>query len=176
MLVDWAIAWMHLNYRSKAIFLFDNDKAGIAARRKIKEAKKLHQKKHFALEAIMLQPTNDMKIVNTKIKNTIYYEIEHLLSYEFWLKMKKYNWTVYKENEEMIEVYNKVMTMDKSVDAIIDEITDNRNMKETILYWNPKEDKKNQIIKEVCREMEQGKSDILDGFKNTISVLEKELN
>ena len=28
LLVDWAIAWMHLNYHSRAVFLFDNDQAG----------------------------------------------------------------------------------------------------------------------------------------------------
>lgn len=142
LLTDWAIAWMHLNYKSKAIFLLDNDKAGIDARKKIKAAKEQYQKKNFALEVKTLCPTEDMKKINSKIKNSIYYEIEHLLSYEFWDKLKKYNWVVYKENEELIEVYNKVMTKDKSIDTIIDEIVDNRNMKETILYWNPKEDKK----------------------------------
>lgn len=88
---------------------------------------------------------------------------------------KKYHWADYKEKEEMIDVYNKVITMDKSIDAIIDEITDNKNMKETVLYWNPKEDKKNQIMREVCKEVEQGNLAILDGFKNTISDLEKEI-
>lgn len=87
------------------------------------------------------------------------------------MKIKKYHWADYKEKEEMIDVYNKVITMDKSIDAI----TDNKNMKETVLYWNPKEDKKNQIMREVCKEVEQGNLAILDGFKNTISDLEKEI-
>lgn len=90
--------------------------------------------------------------------------------------MKKYNWADYKEKEEMIDVYNKIMTIDKSIDTIIDEITDDKNMKETVLYWNPKEEKKNQILREVCREVEQGNLSILNGFKNTISDLEKEIN
>lgn len=92
------------------------------------------------------------------------------------MKMKKYNWADYKEKEEMIDVYNKIMTIDKSIDTIIDEITDDKNMKETVLYWNPKEEKKNQILREVCREVEQGNLSILNGFKNTISDLEKEIN
>lgn len=175
LLIDWAIAWMHLNYDSKAIFLLDNDKAGIDAKKKIKAAKEQYQKKNFALTVQTLHPTEDMKRINSKINNSIFYEIEHLLSYEFWMKMKKYHWADYKEKEEMIHVYNKVITMDKSIDAIIDEITDNKNMKETVLYWNPKEDKKNQIMREVCKEVEQGNLAILEGFKNTISDLEKEI-
>ena len=176
LLTDWAIAWMHLNYKSKAIFLLDNDKAGIDAKKKIKAAKEQYQKKSFALEVKTLCPTEDMKKINSKIKNSIYYEIEHLLSYEFWDKLKKYNWVIYKENEELIEVYNKVMTKDKSIDTIIDQIVDDKNMKETILYWNPKEDKKNQIVKNVFREVEQGNLTILEGFQNTIIDLEKEIN
>lgn len=176
LLVDWAIAWMHLNYRSKAIFLFDNDKAGVEAKKRIKTAKEQYQRKNFALTAQTLQPTEDMKKINSKIKNSIYYEIEHLLSYEFWMKMKKYNWADYKEKEEMIDVYNKIMTIYKSIDTIIDEITDDKKMKETVLYWNPKEEKRNQILREVCREVEQGNLSILNGFKNTISDLEKEIN
>ncbi len=47
LLVDWAIAWMHLNYRSRAVFLFDNDQAGNSAIIKVKEAKKQYEKRIF---------------------------------------------------------------------------------------------------------------------------------
>lgn len=68
LLVDWAIAWMHLNYRSKAIFLFDNDKAGVEAKKRIKTAKEQYQRKNFALTAQTLQPTEDMKKSILKLK------------------------------------------------------------------------------------------------------------
>ena len=35
LLVDWAIAWMHLNYNSKAVVLFDADKEGIKAKKTV---------------------------------------------------------------------------------------------------------------------------------------------
>lgn len=175
LLVDWAVAWIHLNNKSKAFFLLDNDMAGLEAKKKIQEAKAKYNKKKFELIAKTLYPTEDIKKVNCKIKNSVYYEIEHLLSYDFWKKLKMWNWTVYKEKDELIEVYNKVLTIDKSIDAVIDEIVDDKNMKETILYWNPREDKKTQIVKSVIREVEAGDKSIIEGFKNTISELEKEM-
>lgn len=108
-------------------------------------------------------------------KNSVYCEIEHLLSYKFWEKMKIWNWTEHKEKGELIEVYNKVLTIDKSLDAVIDKIVDDTDMKDTILYWNPKEDKKAQIVKSVIREVEEGDISIIEGFKNTIIELEKEM-
>ena len=38
LLVDWAIAWMHMNYNSKAVVLFDADKEGIDAKNAVNEA------------------------------------------------------------------------------------------------------------------------------------------
>lgn len=47
LLCDWAIAWMHLNYKSKAVFLFDNDSAGLYAKKEVNEAKKKISKEKF---------------------------------------------------------------------------------------------------------------------------------
>lgn len=35
LLIDWAIAWMHLNYSSKAVILLDADKEGKTAKKSI---------------------------------------------------------------------------------------------------------------------------------------------
>ena len=55
LLVDWAIVWMHLNYKSKAVILLDADKEGIEAKRLINEARDKYKKKNYKLKVTNLQ-------------------------------------------------------------------------------------------------------------------------
>ena len=115
-----------------------------------------------------------MKFVNHKIKNTIIITIEHLLSYDFWKKIKEKGWTEEKSNSEMLSMFEKVIDIRKSLDSVIDEMIDSVDMKETIVYLMPKDDKKENILKLVQKEVEKGETSVIDGFKNTILELEKE--
>lgn len=172
LLVDWAIAWMHLNYHSRAIFLFDNDYAGINAIKKVKEAKKQYEKKNFRLEALPLQPTDDMKKVMSKINNTVFFEIEHLLSDDFWKRIENNGWSVTKPMSELQQVYSKVLSYDMAIKDVIENISLKLQIQERILMSNPKEDKKAQILNAVRTEVENGNNKVLYGFTNTISKLE----
>ncbi len=53
-------------------------------------------------------------------------------------------------------------------------MVDNVDMRETIIYLMPKDDKKENILKLVQKEVENGNTSIIEGFKNTILELEKE--
>lgn len=174
LLCDWAIAWMHLNYKNKAVFLFDNDTAGLCAKKEVNEAKKKYPKKSSKVKALTLCPTDDIKMVNQKINGSIHYEIEHLLPYKVWEQLKNRNWVNLKDDKELFEVYNKLLTRDKSIDTIIDDVVDNAAMRETIVYYNVKDDKKNNILEYVKKLYSNGKTTVLDGFENTIKILEKE--
>ena len=46
LLVDWAVAWMHLNYNNKLVVLLDADKEGIEALKAINN-KKTEIKKNY---------------------------------------------------------------------------------------------------------------------------------
>lgn len=174
LLADWAIAWMHLNYKSKAVFLLDADKEGKDARKDINEAKEKYKKRTCKLKALLLKPTEDMKGVNHKINNAVIITVEHLLSYEFWKKIKEKGWTEEKSKVEILNMFGNVVDIKKSIDSIIDELVDNEDMKDTVIYLMPKDDKKDKILKLVQKEVENGNISVLDGFQNTISELEKE--
>lgn len=173
LLVDWAIAWMHLNYNSKAVVVLDADKEGVDAKKAINDAKK-QIKKNYKLKAVLLQTTEDVKSVNQRINNAIPFTVEHLLSYECWRSMKENNWVEERKQNEMFSVFRNVMDMTKSLNYIMDEMVDNKDLKETIISYIPKDEKKSQILKYVKREVDFGNISVLEGFRNTISMLEKE--
>ena len=172
LLCDWAVAWMHFNYKSKAVILLDCDKAGNEAKKKIENAQKEFQKKSFKLKVIQIQPTEDMKIVQAKIQKSLIFEIEHLLSYDFWKKLQQKNWVEVKEVNELVLVYGHLITRDNSLDTIIEDVVENEALKQTIIYWNPKDSKKDKIYEyaeQCCMESDE----IFRGFSNTIRKLEK---
>lgn len=172
LLVDWAIAWMHLNYHSRAVFLFDNDQAGNNAIKKVKEAKKQYEKKKFRLDAIPLQPTDDMKKVMAIINNTVFFEIEHLLSDDFWKRIENNDWCLTKSMSELQQVYSKVLSYDRTIKDIIGSIALKLQIQDSVLRLNPKEDKKAQILNAVRTEVESGNRMVLCGFTNTLCKLE----
>lgn len=174
LLVDWAIAWMHMNYKSKAVFLMDADKEGNEAKKRINDEKERYKKRAYKIKALVLKPTEDMKAVDYKIKNALIITIEHLLSYDFWKKIKEKGWTEEKNSAEILSMFEKAVDIKKPLDSVIDEMVGNVDMKETIIYLMPKDDKKENILKLVQKEVENGDTSIIDGFKNTILELEKE--
>lgn len=173
LLVDWAIAWMHLNYNSKAVVLLDADKEGIDAKKTINDEKKKINR-NYKLKAVILQATEDIKSVNRRINNAVAFTVEHLLSYECWRRIKENNWAEERKQDEMFDIFNNVMDMTKALSRIIDEVVDNKDLKETIISYIPKDEKKSQILNFVRREVETGNISVLEGFKNTIDILEKE--
>lgn len=173
LLVDWAIAWMHLNYNSKAVVLFDADKEGIKAKKTINGEKK-NIKRNYKLGVVLLQATEDIKRVNNKINNAISFTVEHLLSYECWKSIKENNWAEERKQNELFDTFSNVMDMTKALTCIIDELVDDRDLKETIISYVPKDEKKGQILSFVKREVNRGNISVLEGFRNTIKMLEKE--
>ncbi len=122
----------------------------------------------------MLQATDDLKIVNHKINNTISFTVEHLLSYDSWKNIKRNNWIGERKQNEMFGMFSNVVNMSKSLNCVIDEVVDNKDLKETIVRYVPKDGKKNQILNYIKHEVKAGNTSVLDGFRNTITVLEKE--
>lgn len=163
------------------IFDFETDYSKYAPIRK-KKAKEIiisiifevPERYHDKIKTLVLEPTEDMKCVNYKIKNAVIITIEHLLSYDFWKKIKEKGWTEEKSSKEILSMFEKVVDIKKPLDSVIDEMVDNVDMRETIIYLMPKDDKKENILKLVQKEVENGNTSIIEGFKNTILELEKE--
>lgn len=173
-LCDWAVAWIHSNYGSKAVFLFDHDEAGMKAKSTIGQEKQKYSKKKFNLSAITIQPTDDMKKINSKINNSLSFEIEHLLSYDFWRELIKQSCVQKKTVLELAPIYNNLLTIEKSPGELIDEIVDNKEMRDTIIFYNPMEAKKKQIVEYARQYGAQVNKNVYAGFYNTIKKLEAE--
>lgn len=124
---------------------------------------------------MLLQPTDDMKVVNNKIKNSVVITVEHLLSYDFWKKMREKGWVEEKSTIEISDIFKNVLDIKKSLDSIIDESVNNKDMKDTIIYLMPKDEKKDKILKLAQSEVKNGNISVIEGFRNTIIQLEKEL-
>ena len=132
---------MHLNYNSKAVVLFDADKEGIKAKKTINGEKK-NIKRNYKLGVVLLQATEDIKRVNNKINNAISFTVEHLLSYECWKSIKENNWAEERKQNELFDTFSNVMDMTKALTCIIDELVDDRDLKETIISYVPKDEKR----------------------------------
>lgn len=172
LLVDWAIAWMHMNYNSKAVVLLDSDEAGLKAKKAIDEEKK-RIKKNSKLNAVLLQPTDDFKYVNSKIKKGIYFTIEHLLSYEFWEYLKKRKFIEKRKTQDLYSIFINVINENESLNMVIDKYVNNPELKDTVISYIPKDEKKKEIF-ELVKENVHNNRLIMDGFKNTIIKLETE--
>lgn len=172
LLVDWAIAWMHMNYNSKAVVLLDSDEAGLKAKKAIDEEKK-RIKKNSKLNAVLLQPTDDFKYVNSKIKKGIYFTIEHLLSYEFWEYLKKREFIEKRKTQDLYSIFINVINENESLNMVIDKYVNNPELKDTVISYIPKDEKKKEIF-ELVKENVHNNRLIMDGFKNTIIKLETE--
>ncbi len=113
-----------------------------------------------------------MKKVMRRINNTLFFEIEHLLSNDFWKRIENNAWCVPKPMSELQQVYSKQLSYDTAIKDIIESIAINLQIQKNILMLNPKEDKKAQILNAVRIEVEGGNNTVLCGFRNTLSKLE----
>ena len=156
------------------LFLFDMDEAGKDAQRAVKEAIAKYNKKKFKVKPLLLQPTDDMKKISAMIKNYIPFTIEHLLSIDAWQYMRAKNWVIDRTSKELLAIFGGLLGNNKSIDDVIEEQIDDTAIKDTIVRKRPDDTKKDKILKWVQNELANKRIDVIDGFCNTISELEKE--
>lgn len=80
-----------------------------------------------------------------------------------------------KKHYRDFRIFKNVLDIKKSLDSIIDESVNNKDMKDTIIYLMPKDEKKDKILKLAQSEVKNGNISVIEGFRNTIIQLEKEL-
>lgn len=118
-----------------------------------------------------LHPSED--IINLhKLDINLYYEIEHLLSIDFWKTLKENDYVSLRETDELLSIFSKHVTKTKSLDATMDDLISDYDLLGTIVTLNPADDKKQQIKNLVLKIFEDNPhSDILMGLQNTINHL-----
>lgn len=172
-LVDWAYAWIFSGNMSKMLVLFDCDNAADVKRRELTESDIYKHKRSSAMVNVKtISPSSDIIYVKSKHIN-LPYEVEHLLSREFWKTLKVKNYLEERKGEELSHMTSKYASIDKSVKTIIEETIEDIELRDTIVMFNPHSEKKDKILSllQKCKPEEQKK--ILEGFEPTIEMLKK---
>ena len=171
--VDKAFAWLYSGFKSKFYILLDKDRAGFEAKNKIEKSELYKTKNNSAFMKLQtLQPSDEIIELVSKNINFVY-SIEHLLSTNFWKTLKSKCWVEPREDKELIAMFAGLIPRDKPLDAVIDDLVYNLDIRDTILTLKPKDDNKMSIAK-LLQSMGKNSDtfDIVKGFSKTIERIE----
>ena len=105
----------------------------------------IHKQNAIAVRLQHIEPSDEIiMLLQKKIK--FEFEIEHLLSFEFWKEIKSHGYEELRSTEEIGRMFNGLVPRDKTLDSIIDELVENTDVRDTILYFEPKSLKKKRIL------------------------------
>ena len=169
-LSDWALAWIYSGFKSKMFALFDKDQAGISAKHEVDNNEVYKQKQNnVCIKTQFIQPSDE--IINLLDKHIdIEFEIEHLLSLDFWKRIKENNFQDLRSLEELNKMFTGLVPRDKTLDNVIEELVEDTNIRDTILTFNPKKLKKKKIVD--LLKTDENKFEATIGMKRTIKKLE----
>jgi len=172
-LVDWANAWIFSGNMSKMVVLFDCDNAADKKRKELIESDIfVHKRSNAMVNVKTLMPSLDIISVKSKHMD-IPYEVEHLLSKDFWKKIKTKGFCEERKGEELLRITSKYTSIDKSIKTIIEELIDDVELRETIVMYNPHTDKKDKILNFLQKSSFEEQEEYLKGFEPTIDMLKK---
>lgn len=169
-LVDWTFAWIYSGFKSKLFVLFDKDAAGIEAKNELEHSEIYKSKQNsLAIRMQYIEPSDDIiTLLEKHIK--FEYEIEHLLSIDFWEEIKRKKYLEFRSEEELNRMFIGLVPRDKTLDSVIDDLVENTKIRDTILTFSPRELKNGKIV-EFLKNHEDKYSATM-GFKRTIQKIE----
>ena len=170
-LIDWVHAWLYSGFKSKLYVLFDKDQAGIKAKTEIENSTIYQSKQNTVNIRIQhIQPNDEIiKLFGQGIN--LIYEIEHLLSIEFWEKLINAELVSLRSDEEMNAQFLGLVDRNKSLNEVIHNTVNNESLVETIVLYEPKALKKKQIVSLLLKEEDTRK--VTFGLKRTIEKMEQ---
>lgn len=133
-------------FKGKMLVLFDKDDAGIKAKNSIEENQVfIHKQNSVAVRLQHIEPSDEIiALLQKRIK--FEFEIEHLLSLNFWKEIKSHGYEELRSAEELGRMFSGLVPRDKTLDSIIDELIENPDVRDTILSFAPKVLKKKRIV------------------------------
>lgn len=99
-LVNRGLAWIYSGNKNKAYLLFDQDDAGKKSRNELIQNDIYKKGNGGRVKAELIVPSEMIRSIFDK-KLNFTFEIEHLLSVEFWKVLKKRNYLVQREFDEV---------------------------------------------------------------------------
>lgn len=153
------------------LVIFDKDDAGKKAHNEL--ATFIKSENGADEKTMFLEPSNSIiKIYKREID--IPYEIEHLFSGVFFDKLYSRDLLQKRDSKELHKALEKKLSFDKSVSEIIDDLANIEDINKNIIIYNPRDDKKMQILDLLKQEMNQNEeTDAFEGIENTIRKIEK---
>lgn len=169
-LADWILAWIYSGFRSKMYALFDKDVAGKAAKQEVENSEAYAKRQNsVSIKLQHIEPSDEIITLYQK-SIEMEYEIEHLLSLQFWEEIKKHNYQDLRSVEELTRMFARLLSRDKALDNVIDETVEDISVRDTILTLAPKELKKKRIVT-LLKEYDDIKS-ATTGMIRTITSIE----
>lgn len=170
-LIDFILAWILSGNKSKAMALFDKDKAGIEAKKNLCN-NEIYKDNNNGVAARFIKPSDTILELYQK-EISIPYEIEHLLSADCWKNIIAKNWTQEREYGELSQIAGKLAKSDRSVLDVLSESISDKELFDTIVLNSPgDDDKKIKIQKYVIESEESLQKNYLEGFRPTIEMIE----
>ncbi len=172
-LSGWACAWKHANYRSKLYVLLDHDLAGKTAKKEIKE-QLTNAQRH--IKSDFYQPSDSIKSVLRSIPNqgAFQYELEHLLSLDFWERIKNTRKSQAREHSELYQLFSNTIPIDKAFSDFLKEKIPDETLRTTIVLRNPADSEKSNIINYAILLYESEEIlNMFDGIKPTVEKLQE---
>lgn len=169
-IINWVLAWIYCGNKSKTYALFDSDSAGKTAHCELENNQVFKESKNN--KARILKPNETIKDLLKK-GIIIGYEIEHLLSVSFWEKMVSHGYVQERSAIELNEIFARYIEKDKSFTEICREVINSDDIRNTIVYYNPNDDKKDKIFKLLESLGREEQIEAYLGFQNVIDDLEK---
>lgn len=167
---NWVHAWIFKKNRSKTLALYDKDAAGISARIELTSSETFKQAQNNKAEFI--PPTDSIKSLFNK-KIFIHYEIEHLLSYDCWQRIKELGYVSERTSSALNSMLGEHADINRATKEVIEDLIPDNTVRETIVYYEPEKNSKEKIFSFVNKATEEEQKEYLSGFQSLIAILEK---
>lgn len=173
-LSDWALAWIYSGNRSRLFILLDKDEAGIKAKQETENCEAYKSKKSTTILNLQyIEPSDEILELHNKHIH-IFYEIEHLLSIDFWERLIEKKFLEDRSCEELQKSFAQYLGRNKTLDDTVAEQVDSSKVRDTIVLCNPNRNKKDKILTLARKIFETNpNTEIFNGFARTIGKLEK---
>lgn len=169
-----AKAWIYAGNKNRLYVLFDKDMAGVKAKSNLENSMEFKNKGDLAINCQYLEPSLEINKIRRNYGINMCYEIEHLLSIDFWKELNKRNYTTIRNCDEIAEMFKKYIDINKTIIEVVNETIADGDLASTIVMNNPHDDKKSNILKLAIKEFEEDKNTkIFEGLKFTVEKLEK---
>ena len=171
-LVSYGKAWVLAKNHSKAFIIFDKDDAGIESYNELNSSD-IFRNNNGIIKSSYLKPSNEITEIYSKGIN-IKYELEHLLSNDFWEDYDNLGLLEQRSSNEILSMLNKEFySIDTSPKDAILQLLGNNILLGRIVMYAPAEDKKERIIKLLLKSDETRQYKYMIGFKAMVDTLER---